>query len=80
MNHMQTTRIVAASLSLALLLGLAGCFEDDGGRYRGDRDRYPERYERHDNDRQEERHDSDRHEDRGGNPGHEGHEGEHGGR
>jgi hypothetical protein len=65
-------------LSLTLLLGLAGCLDDEGGRYRGDRDRYPERYESRDNDRHEERHDTDRHEERGGDSGHE--RGEHGDR
>jgi hypothetical protein len=71
MGNLKTTRIVVASLMLTGLLGLAGCFEEDGGRFHGDRDRSPEHYERHDSDRHEERHDSDRHEDRGGSYDHD---------
>jgi len=67
MRHMKTAMIMVASLILTVLLGLAGCGEDNGHRVRSDRDRYPERYERQDGDRQ----DSGRHEDRGGESGHD---------
>ena len=75
---MKTTIIMVASLVLTMLLGLAGCGEDHGAHFRGDRDRSPGRYERQGSDRQEQRQESDRHEDRGGDSGHD--RGEHGDR
>lgn len=65
MRPLKITLILAASLILTVLMGLAGCGDDHGHRVRGDRDRY-------------ERHDGDRHEDRGGDSDHD--RGEHGGR
>ncbi len=61
MRYLRTTMIVAASLVLTVLLGLAGCDENRRGRIRNE----PERYERNDRDRHDERKDRDRHEDRG---------------
>lgn len=51
MGHLKTTMILVASLVLPAILALAGCGEDHGDRFRGERDRSPERYERHDGDR-----------------------------
>ena len=51
MRHLKITMITVASLVLTVFLGLAGCGEDRGHRVRGDRDRHPVSYERHDGDR-----------------------------
>jgi hypothetical protein len=61
MRHLKTIGILAASVVLTVLLGMAGCGDDRRDRY-GDRDRDRERYERRD---------SDRHEDRGRDVGRE---------
>jgi hypothetical protein len=58
MRHLKAAMILAGSLTLTALLALAGCGDDHGDHFRGDRDRYPERVERHDSDRHV---DSDRH-------------------
>lgn len=59
MRRLKTVVMVAA-LVLTGLLSLAGCGEDHGDHFRGDRDdRHPARY------------DSDGHGDHGGNSGHE---------
>lgn len=61
MRHSKTTVLMIASLVLVMFLGLAGCGDDHRTRYSGDRDRYPERYDRHDGDRHVDRdRDSDR--------------------
>jgi hypothetical protein len=49
MRHLKTIMILAASLVLAVLLGLTGCDDDHSHHIRGDRDDYPR--ERHDGDR-----------------------------
>ena len=56
--------VLAASLVLAMLMACAGCGGDGREHVRRDQDRYPQRYERHDDDRRGERRDGDRHEDR----------------
>lgn len=58
MRYLKMHIIVAASLVLAVLLGLAGCGDDHRDHFRDDGDRHSVRYERQDNDRHE---DSDRH-------------------
>jgi Ni/Co efflux regulator RcnB len=75
-HHLKTIVIVVASLMLTVLLGLAGCGEDEHrDRFHGDRDRDTVRYERQDNDRHEDRRES-RHEDRDKDAGHEGEHGD----
>ena len=51
MRHLKTTMIMVASLVLTVFLSLAGCSDDHGDHYRGDRDRI----ERRDSDRPVER-------------------------
>ena len=64
MRQLRITLIFAASLLIPVVLALAGCGEDNDGRFHGERDRSPERYEQHDNDRHDDRRDNDRHDDR----------------
>ena len=73
MRHLKITMIMAASLVLTVLLGLAGCGDDHRGHAYYVQDRPPEVYgvQRQDTDRHDERQDSDRHEDRGRDSGHE---------
>ena len=52
MRHLKTVMILGASLVLTVFLGLAGCGDDHRDHIRSDRDRYPERVERRDSDRQ----------------------------
>lgn len=63
--------LFAAALFLAMLMGLAGCGGDGRRHSHGDRDRYPQRYERHDDRRYEKRHDGGRHEDQKSRSGHD---------
>ena len=57
--------LLAVPLLLAMLTALAGCSGDRRERSHRHPDRYPERYERHDDDRRYgEQRDGDRHEDR----------------
>jgi hypothetical protein len=64
MSCVRIRMLLATSLVLAMLMALAGC--GGGGREhaRRDQDRYPERYERHDDRGYEKQPDSGRHEDR----------------
>jgi hypothetical protein len=75
MRYLKTSMILASSLVLTVLLGLAGCGDDHGHRvyYEGDRGHDVYATPRYEN----ERHDMDRHEERGGDSRREG---EHGGR
>ena len=71
MSYLRIRTLLAAWLLLAMLMALTGCGGDSREHYRGDRDRYPQRSERHDDDRRMERHDGDRHEDRESHSGHD---------
>lgn len=64
MSHLKKRALLAVSLLLLTLIGLAGCSRDrrdDSYRHTG---RYSERYERYDDDRDDERYESDRRETR----------------
>ena len=74
MSYLRIRTLFAASLLLAMLMALAGCGGDSREHSRGDRDRYPQRYERHDDHRYEERHDGGRREERHDSDRHEDHE------
>jgi len=75
MSSFRIRTALAASFAPSVLMGLAGCGGDRRGHVRPHEDRYPERYERHDDRRpaerrddrrRKERHDSDGQEDHGG--------------
>jgi hypothetical protein len=71
MSYLKIRTLFAASLVSAMLMALTGCGGDSREHVRRDQDRYPQRYERHDDDRRMERHDNDRHEDRDSHSGHD---------
>lgn len=75
MSYLSKKALLAGALILPTLMALAGCEGDRREHVRPHEDRYPERYERHDDRRHEEQRDSGRHEER---PGHD--RGDHDGR
>ncbi len=75
MSCLRIRTVLAASFVLAMLMALAGCGGDHREHVRPHQDRYPERYERHDDRRQEERRDDRRRKERYDSERHEDHEG-----
>ena len=72
MSYLRMRTLFTAPLLLATLMALAGCSGDHREGSHRYPDRYPQRYERHDDDRRYgERRDGDRHEDQERPSGHD---------
>lgn len=71
MDCLRIRTLLATWLGLAMLMALAGCSGDRREHSSRDLHRYPQRYERNDDDRRGERRDGDRHEDQERRSGHD---------